>query len=54
MREPLPLQDEADIGSGAKTPGQQETEKMIEEVGQKRVPQTPVDNESRKDVPQRD
>jgi hypothetical protein len=30
------LIDEADIGSGEKTPGQQETEKFIEEVGKDR------------------
>ncbi|MDB5762911.1 MAG: hypothetical protein JWQ21_1906 [Herminiimonas sp.] len=30
------LIDEADIGSGDKTPGQHDTEKMIEQIGESR------------------
>jgi hypothetical protein len=31
--QPKNLHDEPDIGSGEKSPGQQDTEKMIEQVG---------------------
>jgi len=37
------LQNEPDIGSGEKNPGQQETERMIEQIGQAQRTQTPPD-----------
>lgn len=46
MKEPSKhMQDEPDIGSGEKNPGQKDTEKMIEQVGtaqQKGKPASPT------------
>lgn len=37
MKQPknLDLRNEADIGSGEKSPGQEDTEKMIEQIGKR-------------------
>lgn len=40
MKPPVHLPEEADIGSGEKTPGQIETEKMIGQIPVKKIPQS--------------
>jgi hypothetical protein len=42
---PAHLPEEADIGSGEKTPGQRDTEKLIEQVGtERKQPESPADD----------
>lgn len=44
------LREEADIGSGEKTPGQQDTEKFIEQIGTREPPPThPLDGKQQRD-----
>lgn len=50
MKPPLThLPDEADIGSGEKSPGHRETEKMIEQVGNAPAPKQPDRDKGNKD-----
>jgi hypothetical protein len=45
--QPANLPEEADIGSGEKTPGQQDTEKLIEQVGTERKQSAPPSADKR-------
>ncbi|MES2537327.1 MAG: hypothetical protein V4632_15795 [Pseudomonadota bacterium] len=48
------LPDEADIGSGEKNPGQKDTEKMIEQVGNKTRERDQPDTPARKSDKEKD
>jgi hypothetical protein len=43
MTTPINLPDEADIGSGEKSPGHRDTEKLIEQVGDSPAQKAPAD-----------